>query len=121
MPAISVHHAAHVYVHSYHQKYLLRGHSILLNSLALTPSDLITSHVASRLNGYMGGHGSLEQFEEVISAAVYMQYAMAKENMHIVANSVFVLFQEKPSLGLSVDQTDYVTSNISRKSKFKCG
>lgn len=25
--------------------------------------DIITSHVAARLNGYLGGHGSLAQFQ----------------------------------------------------------
>jgi len=75
----------------YHQKYLLRGHSMLLKSLPLTDGELITSHVASKLNGYLGGYGNEEQFEK-----------------------------EKEEFGLGVEQLQYIKRNLSRKSRFKC-
>lgn len=68
----------------YHQKYLLRQHRSLLRSLDITDSELITSHVAARLNGYVGGHGNMDLFE-----------------------------QEKDKLGLNTDQQGYVKKLIS--------
>ncbi|CAH3178154.1 unnamed protein product, partial [Porites evermanni] len=47
----------------YHQKYLLRQKPSLLKSLGLNSVELINSSVAARLNGYMGGYGSLKDFE----------------------------------------------------------
>ena len=44
---------------SYHQKYLLRRNSRIFNSLNLTDPQVITSHVAARLNGYVNGHGRM--------------------------------------------------------------
>ena len=52
-------------VPSYHQKYMLRQQRPLLKSLGLSDSELIQSHVAARLNGYVGGNGTLEAFNEV--------------------------------------------------------
>ncbi|XP_071172916.1 peptide methionine sulfoxide reductase-like [Mytilus edulis] len=48
----------------YHQKYQLRKYHEILDSLNLTNEELITSPVASRLNGYLGGYGSAKAFEE---------------------------------------------------------
>lgn len=48
----------------YHQKYVLRSHRSIFHNLGLDGPDLLKSHVATRLNGYMSGHGSLEQFEK---------------------------------------------------------
>lgn len=50
---------------SYHQKYLLRNQKGLLKSLGMSDSQLITSYVASKLNGYVGGYGSEDQFDKV--------------------------------------------------------
>ncbi|XP_068724207.1 peptide methionine sulfoxide reductase-like [Montipora capricornis] len=47
----------------YHQKYLLRQHPTLLKSLGLNGVELVSSFVAARLNGYVGGYGSLKNFE----------------------------------------------------------
>ncbi|KAF0291370.1 Peptide methionine sulfoxide reductase [Amphibalanus amphitrite] len=48
----------------YHQKYLLQKHGALLSSLDIEPGDdLIKSHVAARLNGYVGGYGKLQDFD----------------------------------------------------------
>lgn len=48
----------------YHQKYILQKHPRLLNMLDMDPSDLVESTVAARLNGYLGGYGSIEAFDE---------------------------------------------------------
>jgi len=49
---------------NYHQKYLLRKHEWLLNALNLTDDEeLKRSHVAARINGYIGGYGDEASFE----------------------------------------------------------
>lgn len=47
----------------YHQKYMLRRRPTLLKSLGLNDEELKKSRVAARLNGYVGGFGSLKSFE----------------------------------------------------------
>lgn len=47
----------------YHQKYMLRQRPSLLKSLGLNDEELKKSRVAARLNGYVGGFGSLKSFE----------------------------------------------------------
>jgi len=47
----------------YHQKYLLQQHPWLLTSLDIDPDDMIKSHVAARLNGYIGGYGKTSNFD----------------------------------------------------------
>jgi len=47
----------------YHQKYMLRHHQGLLKSLSLSPKEIISTHVAARLNGYLGGFGMLKNLE----------------------------------------------------------
>lgn len=44
---------------AYHQKYLLRRHWKIFQSLNLTDPQVVTSHVAARLNGYLNGHGQM--------------------------------------------------------------
>jgi len=49
----------------YHQKYLLQKHGALLSQLDISPGEeLIESHVACRLNGYLAGYGSVEAFKK---------------------------------------------------------
>jgi len=50
---------------SYHQKYMLQRHPALCNMLDLDPSveGLSESHVACRVNGYVGGFGDMANFE----------------------------------------------------------
>lgn len=48
----------------YHQKYQLRRYHEILDCLNLSNEELITSPVAARLNGYLGGYGSAKAFEE---------------------------------------------------------
>lgn len=53
----------------YHQKYLLQQHPWLMNMLDIEPGpELINSQVATRLNGYVGGYGTLADFEAELSS-----------------------------------------------------
>ena len=47
----------------YHQKYLLQRHPWLLQALDIDPEDLVESHVAARLNGFVGGYGKAAAFD----------------------------------------------------------
>jgi len=48
----------------YHQKYLLQRHPWLMNVLDIEPgTELNDSHIAARLNGYVGGYGNFAAFE----------------------------------------------------------
>jgi len=51
---------------SYHQKYHLKEHPDIAEALldVYTKKELVNSTVAARLNGYVSGYGSVEQFEE---------------------------------------------------------
>lgn len=47
----------------YHQKYYLRNVTGLFDSLQLTSGQqVIESHVAARLNGYIAGYGDYDKF-----------------------------------------------------------
>ena len=49
---------------SYHQKYLLRKHDWLVSALDLQDDNkMISSSVAARINGYIGGYGDEVSFE----------------------------------------------------------
>merc|ERR1712073_28177 len=49
---------------NYHQKYLLRKHDWLVAALGLEDDNkMISSHVAARINGYIGGYGDESSFE----------------------------------------------------------
>lgn len=52
----------------YHQKYLLRQQRDICNGLNLSDADLITSHMACRLNGYCGGYGNSAELEKELPA-----------------------------------------------------
>ncbi|XP_033753913.1 peptide methionine sulfoxide reductase-like [Pecten maximus] len=49
---------------NYHQKYMLRQHNEVLEKLNFSDEDILTSHVTARLNGYLGGYGSIKQFDQ---------------------------------------------------------
>lgn len=49
---------------NYHQKYALRNYTEIFDSLDLEGKQLINSHVAAKLNGYLGGSGKKNMFEE---------------------------------------------------------
>ena len=42
---------------------MLRQHPDLLKSLSLSSKQVVSSHVATRLNGYVAGMGMLKNFE----------------------------------------------------------
>jgi len=47
----------------YHQKYILQKHGTLLTSIGLSRGPkLVASSLAARLNGYLGGYGTKEDF-----------------------------------------------------------
>jgi methionine-S-sulfoxide reductase len=53
----------------YHQKYRLRGVKDLMEEFQAiypNPADLVDSTAVARVNGYVGGNGTLEQLEEDI-------------------------------------------------------
>lgn len=76
----------------YHQKYLLQQHPWLLQALDIDPEDeLIESHVAARLNGYIGGYGKIPDFQ-----------------------------QEWPKLGLNEKMADYVKDRMAKKTRVNC-
>lgn len=52
----------------YHQKYLLRQQRDILTALNISEAELITSHVACRLNGYCGGYGASSDLEKELPA-----------------------------------------------------
>jgi peptide-methionine (S)-S-oxide reductase len=62
----------------YHQKYILRQNPSILAELNLSDAELITSHVAARLNGYLGGHGTQEQLQEELDDFVLSNKAKEK-------------------------------------------
>jgi peptide-methionine (S)-S-oxide reductase len=52
---------------AYHQKYRLRGERDLMkefNAMYPNENDFVNSTAAARVNGYLDGHGTLEQLEE---------------------------------------------------------
>jgi len=50
---------------SYHQKYILQKHQQLMKSLKMTRGQLlVSSSLAARLNGYLGGYGSKVPYKE---------------------------------------------------------
>lgn len=53
-----------LHIFSYHQKYRLQQHRDLTKLLGLNSlEDLVSSHIAARLNGYVVGRGGVKQFD----------------------------------------------------------
>jgi len=75
----------------YHQKYMLRQQPSLLQSLGLDGKKLVKSHVAARLNGYVGQFGDLNEFEK-----------------------------EWPTLGITEEQADYMKQQMTSGSRGNC-
>lgn len=51
----------------YHQKYYLRGISFLMDDIReryRTEADFVSSLASARLNGYLGGYGTMERFKD---------------------------------------------------------
>lgn len=54
----------------YHQKYMLRNHSAILDEFEAKYPDvegMVSSTAAARVNGYLGGNGTCEQLKSEIS------------------------------------------------------
>ncbi|XP_059489459.1 peptide methionine sulfoxide reductase isoform X2 [Neocloeon triangulifer] len=63
----------------YHQKYRLQQHHELTKLLGLkTTEDLVSSHIAARLNGYVVGRASVKQFDTEV-AELGIDENLAKE------------------------------------------
>ncbi|XP_069113298.1 peptide methionine sulfoxide reductase-like [Argopecten irradians] len=68
---------------NYHQKYILRQHYQVLDKLNLSDKAIITSHVAARLNGYLGGYGSMEQFDQECS-----NFGLSEKTLSIIRTQI---------------------------------
>ncbi|CRL07045.1 CLUMA_CG019985, isoform A [Clunio marinus] len=76
----------------YHQKFRLQNHKDLAKTLGLNSRLLLTSHVAARLNGYVAGIGSVEQFEEE-AAALGLNEKQKKYTLeHLIENEGGLLY-----------------------------
>ncbi len=65
----------------YHQKYYLRGARDLMeefNGIYPQPAGFRDSTAAARVNGYLGGHGTLEQLEREINRLGLSEQAQEK-------------------------------------------
>lgn len=74
----------------YHQKYQLQLNRNLMREFkaiyAANEEDFVNSTAAARVNGYLGGHGSLSQLQEELSGLGLS--AAGEENLlHIVRNA----------------------------------
>jgi len=77
----------------YHQKYYLRHDSVLMRELAsYSPTQLVESRVAARLNGYVAGKGTPAQLRE-----------------------------ELPLLGLSVSANEHLEKLVGHRAQMMCG
>jgi peptide-methionine (S)-S-oxide reductase len=64
-PIIAHAHARFYLAEDYHQKYHLRQHAELMREFAgYSPRQLVDSTVAARLNGYVGGRGTLARLRD---------------------------------------------------------
>jgi len=66
----------------YHQKYYLRNNSFF-DDLNLTDRQVIHSTLTARLNGWVYGNGTLEQFESEINT-----FGLSDELIQTISNSV---------------------------------
>jgi peptide-methionine (S)-S-oxide reductase len=73
----------------YHQKYQLQLNRNLMRefkTLYSANEDFVNSTAAARVNGYLGGHGSLSQLQAELSD-LGLSAAGAENLLHIVRNS----------------------------------
>jgi peptide-methionine (S)-S-oxide reductase len=72
---------------NYHQKYRLQNHPWLTDILGLTtPEVLCTSPLAAKLNGYIAGAGTLEQFERELPNLGLNEKAVQYVTKYIIEN-----------------------------------
>eukprot|EP00794_Sanderia_malayensis_P016729 gene16729-18424_t len=53
---------------NYHQKYILRQNGKIFKSLNLSDQEVITSPLASKLTGYLGGFGGYDRLDAEINS-----------------------------------------------------
>jgi len=75
-----------MYLFSYHQKYRLQNHPWLVEILGLTPELLCISPLAAKLNGYIAGAGTLEQFERELPSLGLSEKSAQYLRKYIIEN-----------------------------------
>lgn len=75
---------------NYHQKYFLRKNKSILSTLNLTDEQLINSEIATRLNGFSAGFGSIQQFNEEVNGF----HISDEDRQHIIQ-----IIKSGPNLG----------------------
>ncbi|XP_011871037.1 PREDICTED: peptide methionine sulfoxide reductase isoform X1 [Vollenhovia emeryi] len=71
----------------YHQKYRLQNHPWLVETMGLTtPEILCASPLAAKLNGYIAGAGTLEQFESELPGLGLNEKAVKYLRKYIIEN-----------------------------------
>ncbi|XP_030763937.1 peptide methionine sulfoxide reductase isoform X3 [Sitophilus oryzae] len=71
----------------YHQKYRLQKHGWIVEELNLTPELLQTSEVAAKLNGYIAGVGTQDQFEKDIKRLAVPEKIASFVKIHLLENA----------------------------------
>jgi hypothetical protein len=72
----------------YHQKYYLRGSGAVYEELSGcfdNDQEFVDSTTSARLNGYFGGHGTLEQFEQERDLYGLSEQALSIVHEHVEA------------------------------------
>ncbi|XP_011642964.1 peptide methionine sulfoxide reductase isoform X2 [Pogonomyrmex barbatus] len=71
----------------YHQKYRLQSHPWLIETMGFTTPELLrTSPLAAKLNGYIAGAGTLEQFERELPNLGLNEKAVQYLTKYIIKN-----------------------------------
>ena len=65
-------------IFSFHQKFVLQQQNELFKSLGLHGKALVTSHVAAKLNGYVGGEIFFGKFFEILHRVLLVQSSASK-------------------------------------------
>lgn len=75
------------YIFSHHQKFRLQANKDFVKTLQLNSELLLTSYVAAKLNGFLGGYGGIEEFEKQVE---YFGLTSSQENIireHLLKNT----------------------------------
>ncbi|XP_031837533.1 methionine sulfoxide reductase A isoform X4 [Nomia melanderi] len=71
----------------YHQKYRLRNHPWLIETTGLTSDETLkTSPLAAKLNGYLAGAGTIEQFEKELPKLGLSEKASRYLQKYVIEN-----------------------------------
>ncbi|XP_012283654.1 peptide methionine sulfoxide reductase [Orussus abietinus] len=71
----------------YHQKYRLQSHPWLIETVGLTTGEVLrNSPLAAKLNGYIAGAGTYEQFEEVLPSLGLSEKAVQYLTKYVIEN-----------------------------------